>query len=156
MTSNKNHWSYLAAMFDAEGCINIARSRRSKTAGETFYMNYVLQLDVYNSDIKLMKWLLQYFGGVYYSRNRNTQVTNWDKAHNWRPKGANNKKQILLGILPYLVIKREQAINALKYLDMQGTENPVEREKLYQNMRTLNQTGITVETDTLNTQTPSE
>jgi hypothetical protein len=125
MTSNKQHWSYLAGILDGEGCINIARSRRSKTDGRTFYINYVLQLDVFNTSLPLMKWLVQYFGGVYYTRDRN--IGQYKRSYNWRPKGATNRKNILLGILPYLVIKHEQAKIALQYLDMQG-ENPEGRE----------------------------
>jgi hypothetical protein len=144
MTNNKTHWSYLAGLIDGEGCITIVRSSRSKTNGKTYYQNYTLQVDIFNSSLVLMKWLVQYFGGVYYSRDRGQ---NWKSANNWRPKGLANRKQLLLGILPYLVIKREQAITALAFLDIQE-ENPSEREKLYQKMLLLNQKGKSVETDT--------
>ena len=147
MTSNKQHWSYLAGLIDGEGCISIVRSLRSKTDGRTHYYNYVLQLDVFNSSTKLMKWLVQYFGGVYYTRDRSSD---WKNASNWRPKGRANRREVLLGVLPYLVVKREQAIIALKYLDVEG-ENPAERERLHQQMLILNQKGKSVETDTPST-----
>lgn len=94
-----------------------------------------------------MKWLVSHFGGIYHTKKEAT-----DKhatAYEWRPKGEGNTKRTLLAVLPYLVIKREQAILALKYIDL-PQQAPREREAIYQRMRELNQKGPkTVETNTL-------
>lgn len=142
----KEKWSYLAGLIDGEGCISIIRSRRSKTDGKTFYYNYSLSVDIFNSSTVLMKWLIQNFGGVYYNRDRKDDYK-WKVANNWRPKGAANKKELLLSTLPYLIIKKEQAKIALAYMDLKD-ENPAEREKLYQQMLFRNRKGKPVETDT--------
>jgi hypothetical protein len=150
MTSNKQHWSYLAGLIDGEGHITISKGYRSKTNGKTHYWNYLLQIGIDNTNVKLMKWLLQYFGGVYYGRDRSEGGQRWKSAYEWRPKGMANKKLLLLGVLPYLVLKSEQAKIALSYLEIQG-ENPELRDAHYQQMTKLNQKGKSVETDTPNT-----
>ena len=147
MTSNKQHWSYLAGLVDGEGHISISKGLRSKTDGRTHYYGFMLQIGIDNTNVKLMKWLIQYFGGVYYGRNRDDVNDKWKSSYEWRPKGANNKKILLLGVLPYLILKSEQAKVALAYLDIQE-ENPELRSKLHQQMILLNQKGKSVETET--------
>jgi hypothetical protein len=101
-----------------------------------------------------MKWLISNFGGVYHCK---VEATDKHKAaYEWRPKGENNTKRTLLAVLPYLVIKREQAILALKYIDL-PRNCPKEREPLYQRMRELNHKGpSTVTTNTSSASDPSE
>lgn len=147
MTSNKQHWSYLAAMIDGEGHIAIIKNYRDGNDGhhkQSYYL-YFLALGINGTDLRLMKWLVQYFGGVYYSRDRKDK---WAVAYEWRPKGKKNREEILLGILPYLVIKAEQAKLALEFLRLGHVENPQERDRLYQQSRLLNRRGKPVETDT--------
>ena len=146
---DKTKWSYLAGMVDGEGCISIWRTRARNTnyaTNKITYGSFNCRIQIYNTSEALMKWLIANFGGSY---NTRTNVGEKHKiSYNWRPKGANNTKKMLLGILPYLVIKREQATLALEYVEM-PKGNPERRVQIYQRMRLLNQKGKTVTTNTL-------
>lgn len=153
---DKTKWSYLAAMIDGEGCISIARrvsdhkvrneykSRVKNSTGRV--MPYSFRVAVDNTSLTLMKWLIFNFGGVYYTKNM--AVANHKTSYNWRPKGRANIEAVLLGILPYLVIKQEQAEIGLEYVRMNGEKNPDKREELYSRMRDLNRKGTAVTTNT--------
>lgn len=146
MTSKKEHWSYLAGLVDGEGHIAIVKNYRNGEDGhhKAPYYLYFLALGVNGTSEALMKWLLRYFGGVYYSRDRNKK---WKIAYEWRPKGKKNKEDLLLGVLPYLVIKRKQAMVALEFLRLGNSEVPIQREQFYRKSALLNQRGKPVETD---------
>ncbi len=146
---DKTKCSYLGGLVDGEGNICIwrteARAKDYKVSGKT-YGSFNLRLHIANTSLILMKWLVSNFGGSYHLKREAT-----DKhatAYEWRPKGEGNTKRTLLAILPYLVIKREQAILALKYIELPRV-SPEAREPLYQRMRELNQKGPkTVTTNT--------
>jgi hypothetical protein len=147
---DKTKWSYLAGMVDGEGCIGMwrtkARAHDFATSGKT-YGSFNLRIQIYNTSEELMKWLVANFGGVYHSRV--LASVKHKNSYNWRPKGEANTKKMLLGMLPYLVIKREQAKLALEYIAL-PRNSPKEREPLYQRIRQLNQKGKSVTTNTLN------
>jgi hypothetical protein len=154
---DKAKWSYMAAMIDGEGCISIYRrlsdgekyTRVHKVKANTNpYNQFSMRVQITNTDLRLMKWLISNFGGVYYQK---TQGTGKHKpAFEWRPKGRANVEKLLLGILPYMVIKPEQAKIALEYIRMtiSGERNPDKREELYLRAKALNQKGECVETNT--------
>ena len=146
---DKTKWSYLAAMVDGEGCIGMwrqhSRAHDYATTGKT-YSSFNLRIQIYNTSEVLMKWLVANFGGVYQSRKLVGEKHK--DSYNWRPKGANNTKKMLLGMLPYLVIKAEHAKLALEYLALPHCRGP-QREAIYQRIRQLNQKGKPSTTNTL-------
>lgn len=146
---DKTKCSYLGGLVDGEGNICIwrteSRAHDFKESGKT-YGSFNLRLHIANTSLVLMKWLISNFGGVYHCKKEATE--RHATVYEWRPKGEGNTKRTLLAILPYLVIKREQAILALKYIDL-PQQAPQEREIIYQRMRQLNQKGPkTVTTNT--------
>jgi hypothetical protein len=154
---DKTKWSYLAALIDGEGCISIYRrlsdgekyTRTRKVKANTNpYNQFSLRISIANTNLKIMKWLIANFGGVYYQKR---EATDKHKAgYEWRPKGRANVEKLLLGILPYMVIKDEQAKVGLEYLRMsnEGERNPGKREELYLQAKALNQKGKCVTTNT--------
>jgi hypothetical protein len=141
-TKIKTDWSYLAGLLDGEGCFSIAGSWKTRKRANGleyqkafFHMNLLISL--YNTDLKIMKWLIEKFGGVYYvhhpSKNPNHKV-----GYSWHPKGAKNKELLLLGVLPYLVIKTEQAQIALDYIRLNGERHVEQRLALRERIQTLN------------------
>ena len=116
---SKTKCSYLGGLVDGEGNICIwrteARAKDYKTSG-IVYPSFNLRLHISNTSTTLMKWLVSNFGGAYHLKREATD--RHAASYEWRPKGEGNTKRILLAILPYLVIKREQAILALKYIDL--------------------------------------
>ena len=100
-----------------------------------------------------MSWLVKHFGGQYYVHRR--AKPQHKEAYGWRPKGRKNSEQLLLNILPYLVIKKEQAKIALEYVRLKhntGFDETLaqKRKELMNTMQLLNKRGLSVETNTLN------
>lgn len=148
MTNDKNKWSYLAGIFDGEGNFTLSAYYRKDTPDR---LRYSFQIGAKNTDLRLMKWLVSNFGGVYYSY-QNKKHLDWKLSHIWRPKGRRNTENLILGILPYLVVKVEQAKLALEWIRLDGENNPTKRLEMVERMHKLNQRGTSVETNTLDSE----
>jgi hypothetical protein len=130
---NENKWSYLAGLFDGEGSVYIFL--RDKENHFT-----TLSAAISNTSLTLMRWLIKNFGGRFSMSASKAQV-GYKPQYKWEPKGKTNKKELLLGMLPHLVIKREQAILALEYLSIEGPDVE-QKEKLRQKMCSLNKGSV--------------
>jgi hypothetical protein len=109
--SNEIFWSYLAGLFDGEGtvCISTSRNRNNTTI---FQMN----VKVANTKLELMQWLITNFGGYYSVSNAKSDAKKrYSTQYAWMPKGKNNRIEVLEGMLPYLVIKKQQALIGLEF-----------------------------------------
>ncbi len=152
----KTTWSYLAALFDGEGTFSIYQNSgnyHTTVTGEKKQYTFTnTRISVYNSDIRLMDWLVSNFGGVYYVHRRAKDIHKL--GYDWRPKGKKNAEELILGILPYLVIKKEQANLVLQYMRLgssQGSErNDVDARRLLMiECQKLNKRGQPLTTNTL-------
>lgn len=123
-------WPYVAALLDGEGTICL--HERQPDGQSAFF----LQVVIYNSSLNLMKWLIGNFGGKFYTRTK--QETAKKIQYAWHPSGKKNRELLLLGVLPYLVIKREQAKLALEFIRL-GYGEQVRRRELTQRCSLLNQ-----------------
>jgi hypothetical protein len=143
----KVDWSYLAGLFDGEGTFSIYHQRQ--------YESTAIRIEITNTKIELMEWLVQHFGGQYYSHRRSSPKH--CIAYGWRPKGRTNSEHLLLGLLPYLVIKKEQAKVALEYVRLPHNngvdpELAKQRKEMLTKMQSLNKRGsLSVETNTQET-----
>lgn len=147
--SDKAKWGYLAGMIDGEGFIQIAKGSKPAPNGSGYMTEaprYNLVVSVTGTNENLMRWLLKHFGGSW-SRDKSSNP-NWRPRCSWRSTGMKNKEIVLLGTLPYLVIKREQAKLGLEFARMYGEVNPNRREELYLKMKELNRRGVLVTTNT--------
>jgi len=143
----EKNWSYLAGLFDGEGCISIC-PRKDKHGDNAF----IFCIQITNTNTTLMKWLIEHFGGVYYSQDGKSRKPNWKPSYRWRVKGRANEEEFLLGVLPYLVIKKEQAKLALEFVRMWQEKNPARRLEISNRMCELNRRGVSVETNTLDSE----
>jgi hypothetical protein len=147
----KVDWSYLAGLFDGEGTFSIYHHKGQSSSGSP-YDSTALRIEVTNTKIELMEWLVQHFGGQYYSHRRSN--SKHCIAYGWRPKGRSNGERLLLGLLPYLVIKKEQAKVALEYIRLphnNGFEPELakKRQEMLTKMQSLNKRGSSsLETNT--------
>lgn len=132
----QHNWPYLAAMIDGEGCVCISKYKKNKNG----HPGYIVTVSITNTKEKLMKWLIEHFGGRYFTqwRNSNEGAHNKRLIYTWRVSGQKNRETVLLGTIPYLVLKREQALIALKFSRMHGTQNPTLREELMLACKALN------------------
>lgn len=149
------NWPYLAGLIDGEGHIGITKGCRywtNKSGVKTKYPAYCLQISIANCEIRLMKYLITHFGGTFYVHTRINP--NARLGYNWHPKGAKNKEQLLLAVIPYLVLKTEQAKIALEFLRMRDENNPTKREEMHKRSLQLNHRGVSPTTNTSNGSQP--
>jgi hypothetical protein len=132
-----NKWSYLAGIFDGEGTVYIfLRDKESHFTS--------LSTAISNTSLPLMRWLIKNFGGRF-SLSSSKAQRGYKPQYRWEPKGKKNKELFFLGILPYLVIKREQVIVALEYIKIEGPD-PELKEQLRQKMVLLNKGSVETST----------
>jgi hypothetical protein len=155
--SDKAKYGYIAGIMDGEGTITICRSeyiahkkRIAKNGDVKFYdsptVGFHVKVSVKNTDVRLMKWLVSRFGGEFYP-DKSPKPSNHKDAYVWHHK-AESKQEFLLAILPYLIMKREQALVALEFLRLGcQVRCPEERQRLYEKIVALNQRGKPVETN---------
>jgi hypothetical protein len=146
-TLDKTKFAYLAGLIDGEGSFCISRVNTS------FGYSFARCIVVANTDKKVMKWLVQNFGGrvkVFALRNPEKHK----RRLQWLPNGTKNLENLVLGILPYLVIKREQAKVFLEFIREDRSMSPellqariARKDQLCDKMHELNRKGP-VETDT--------
>lgn len=131
--SDKAKYSYLAGIIDGEGCLTIGAGNKGTVT------NYNSVVMVTSTSEKLVKWLLHNFGGNYYKAEA---VKNCKAAFRWRFLKKADIERLLLAILPYLIIKREQAILLLEFVRLERVDNPEKRGELYEKMKVLNKRGL--------------
>jgi hypothetical protein len=103
-------WPYLAGIFDGEGTVYIGSS---KNKNGTVILN--LQTKISNTDLRLMQWMVSHFGGHYSVHDRSENNPKHKVQYAWYPTGKSNRTKFFEGILPYLVIKKEQVLVGLEF-----------------------------------------
>jgi hypothetical protein len=138
--------AYLAGIIDGEGTLTITRHIRKDRPG---YTRFNLRLAVYNTNLGLLSELKEWFGGTIMIAER--------IGENWKPVGqlAWSEEQLVVllpKIIPYLLIKREQAeillaAQATKMTATEGRRNGLSaevveiREASYLRLKSLNKRG---------------
>ena len=98
--------SYLAGIIDGEGYIGVSRRKYKGTYQE--YLNFTLKLIVSNTDVSLIKWIIENTDGKLYvvkhtqSKPPNKQVY----QIYWQNEEA---RKILQQVEKYLIVKKERA-----------------------------------------------
>lgn len=108
--SDTTKLAYLAGLIDGEGCIHIGRKYEGGRSGA-----HALQVQVSNSDVRMMVWLSKEFGGRVSPVKRTGPQSGYPRKRQmyvW-VICAMNAAQILTAVYPYLVVKQDQADVAL-------------------------------------------
>lgn len=138
----------LSGLIMGEGWIGM---KKAKAGGRSVSPVYSVAMTITNTNSKLISWCIENFGGNFY-KNR-SRSANHKEAYVWQLQ--NNKLYPLLKkVLPYLVIKDEQAKIVLNYLEHKlidpatsGRGNRISdgelnfRESNYLSLKKLNQKG---------------
>jgi hypothetical protein len=104
-------WARLAAYIDGEGSITIASVRGARPdSRRVMYVNVA----VANTDIRLLEWLRNTFGGTISKFRHKSEHVKWAQAYVWTV-GSRHASALLDRCLPYFIIKREQAEIALAF-----------------------------------------
>lgn len=93
--------AYAAGIFDGEGSISIGRSHRYKT--------FTMLAQIINSDLRVIEWFKEKFGGYVWTRSRKGKKEHHYTIYTWAVS-ARAGADFLGILLPYLIIKREQAV----------------------------------------------
>lgn len=128
--------AYLAGLVDGEGTVSC-----STTINKKGLQVLHKQLSIFNTNLVLISWITSRFGGVVHSRQRSTK---WKEEHQvkW---SATEASVILELVLPYLVIKKEQAeifiaLHKTKSNSV-STETHEYRQRLCDRIQELNKRG---------------
>lgn len=138
MTKDKVKWAYAASAVDMDGCICISRTELKTSAGNTYY-GYDLKVSIANTYQPLHKWLVKHFGGEYRPKSKNSSKLSDEPGWEWFVSGGYKRVEVfLLGIMPYLIVKKSQARIALEYIRLNGEVNPIKRAELHSACMLLN------------------
>jgi hypothetical protein len=138
-------WSYVAGIVDGEGSICIYNKSQTRS--------YCGEIIIPNTSLNLMKWLTDNFGGRYtVFQPEKLHGFNRKVLYRWRPAGKKNRENFLLGILPYLVIKKKQAQLLLDFERLpklnRWQEDDGQKPAFVKQMSLLNHGETSVETNT--------
>jgi len=148
---DKHKWPYVAGIMDGEGSFSIYYNNSSN--------NHNARITIGSTSFSLIEYLMTNFGGKFYKLEpEQLHGHNRKPMYSWRLSGNKNKEAFILGILPHLVIKKEQAKVFLKFIriprcnqwsDKKDVENNVTlRNELMKQLSTLNCGIQSVETNT--------
>lgn len=155
LTATKESHIYLAGVLDADGSVCISKATaESMKMGSNYNPRYVLYMNIVNTSLELMEWLVQNFGGRYKVRKKLSE--NHRTTYDWRLQN-NQTVEILKLIIPYLIIKKERALHGINYIDgmpprptgrgaKTSPDEVSRREIFYLKMKEMNQQGNTAAT----------
>jgi hypothetical protein len=107
-------WVRLATFIDGEGCIDIHTRRQfNKKFGRHYETRYV-RIQLPNCDPRLPLWCKNVFGGSIQPKRSNRTNPKWRPATSWEI-ASQKAITVILGCLPYFLLKREQAEIALAF-----------------------------------------
>lgn len=145
-----NEICYLAGVLDSDGCISISKMKPGKQ--RTVNPRYVLTMNVVNTSLNLMHWLVEKFGGHF--KPRSVRGPNHRTVYDW---WFNNGKciWILKLVEPFLIVKKQQALLGIDFIEHwvtihvgPGSKTPVRevnrREHCFLAMKKLNRVGLRI------------
>ncbi|MGH7744866.1 MAG: hypothetical protein ACREQ5_08665 [Candidatus Dormibacteria bacterium] len=132
--------AYLAGLMDGDGCITIQKNPIRNGNG---YFVYAGQLSIVNTFASVVLEIENVLGGR--SSLRTEETENRMASYQWQQRKKPSIESTLLKVMPYLVIKKEQAKLLLEFVRRPRIEkkdiNPDRhdfREDFYQKMQSLN------------------
>ena len=105
-------YARLAAFIDGEGCIRIRRQRPPGRKTKTFH--YDLELTVSNTDMRLLTWLRETFGGTVFLVQKVQYQPRRREGFYWRCRSS-LAGYILERCFRFFIIKADQADTALGF-----------------------------------------
>lgn len=113
--------AYAAGLIDAEGCISIYQAT-SRHGNPQYQARIVLS----NVNLAIVKWLVATFGG-FYTKHSPKEGQVW---YQWNINSKTAASSFLRDILPYLRIKKEEALVLQEFYNLEAAQNPSKRKEL--------------------------
>lgn len=95
--------AYLAGIIDGEGSISVELQRANGKGRRLDY--YTLRMCVFNTNLDLIKWIVETFGGAYY---HNTKYEGRKQCYTWKIFG-DKLLDIVSACHPYFIVKKKHA-----------------------------------------------
>jgi len=112
--TNEREVAYIAGFFDGEGCVEI------QTGVGRGRLGCALRIDINNVFPESLRLCQRIFGGKIRLAKR---TGNRSDIHRWQLNGK--KAEAFLGvILPYLILKKEEATLGISFCAYRGTRSP--------------------------------
>lgn len=108
--------AYIAGFFDGEGCVTIHRDRSKGARGIRINRNYVMSIKIGQSSKPVLDWIHARVGGSINERRNPVKKRVWTFTIR-----SNNAKRLLVDMLPFLIVKREQAEAAIEFQERNST-----------------------------------
>jgi hypothetical protein len=145
--------AYLAGLLDSEGDLSITRhvskERTYIVKGKSYtysgYTSYGVSFAVYNTCLPVMKYLVHHFGGTFRMLKKATKDR--QVMWSWSPEGSKHALKVLCEILPYILLRKNQAIVCEKFLKLEGQICPDLRRILYEEYEVIKSSSLTTETN---------
>jgi hypothetical protein len=133
MHNTKSDFSYLAALIDGEGSLRIIKTKQYNANGYCYHK----VINITNCSRALMEYLVLHFGGIF--KPKHSANENYIPAFRWTIFGNEIQENLLLAILPYLILKKQEANLILQFIRLDSKVNQEAREDLYQQFQKLYQ-----------------
>lgn len=109
--------AYIAGFFDGEGMVCLSRQETKGANGLRRNPSYTLLVRIGQSSKPVMDWLLSKCGGGYLSPKR----VDSGRGHWVLSLKSHRAMRLLETILPYLIVKKEQATHAIAFQKLQSS-----------------------------------
>ena len=113
MNGEDKKYCYLAGIIDGEGTIGVYLGSIKRK--DACYRNYTVQLSIANTNYLLMEFLKSNFGG--HIMFRSATKDNGKVVYMWRAR-LDEIRFILPRVIPFLILKKEQAKIVVEFLDI--------------------------------------
>jgi hypothetical protein len=142
--------SYMAGFMDGEGSFSITKTysvQRKKDGSKITYLVYKLWVSVTNTNREVMDWVAKNFGGKVLTGSNKNRNPKHKTRYTWALSSFSDIEKFTLGILPYLIVKRQQALLTLEFCrtgqktsigEWLGQEVQQKRDELRREMMRLN------------------
>jgi len=139
--------AWAAGLFDGEGCISIGRTRNAKAVGRPAQCRlfYIPRLLVRMTSVGSLRHFQRAFhAGTISGPELNPRHITYRPVYTWSIRTRDGIQTILMAMLPYLTVKRREALLMLQFLRISiprdetsrySVQQQRQREKLYWRLR---------------------
>jgi hypothetical protein len=113
ITPCETDFAYAAGIIDGEG--NVAIRQKALRAGRRV-RDINAEIIVSMTDREVLEWLQARWGGGIIKQNRSEKHSHWQDIYRWNLYSS-RAAALLKGTLPYLIVKKPQALLAIEFQD---------------------------------------
>jgi hypothetical protein len=123
--------AYMAGLMDAEGCFTITTCKHNTLGHQLFDPS----IRCANTFLPVLKWIVRNFGGTVYAHkpSKGNKLPRWD----WSTDSYEHSQRFLSLILPYLILKKEEAKVLQAFYDLYRQQVPEQRRILCEKLKIL-------------------